>query len=151
MVLGWCLDRYRDLHGISHKEHKELLKEYEWREEEFEAGFQKGVAPRDGSKHFLAYEALVRRELAKGEVSLGLRPCQGRERYRSGKRPMPNSKYLVSYIANYISLRPPSVGGVLVCFSCPRQVRGFRARTLVTRSEWVCEGEAGAAVLSAQV
>lgn len=64
------LVRYRDMHGISPKEHKELLKEYEWREEEFEAGFQKGVAPRDGSKHFLAYEALVRRELAKGEVSL---------------------------------------------------------------------------------
>lgn len=64
------LVRYRDMHGISPKEHKELLKEYEWREQEFEAGFQKGVAPRDGSKHFLAYEALVRRELAKGEVSL---------------------------------------------------------------------------------
>lgn len=68
MVLG----RYRDIHGISAGEHKELLKEHEWREEEFDAGFQKGVAPRDGSKHFLAYEALVRRELAKGEVSLSL-------------------------------------------------------------------------------
>ena len=64
------LGRYRDMHGISPKEHKELLNEYEWREEEFEAGFQKGVAPRDGSEHFLAYEALVRRELAKGEVRL---------------------------------------------------------------------------------
>lgn len=72
MVLVFLLlDRYRDIHGISSKEHKELLEEYEWGEEEFEAGFQKGVAPRDGSKHFLAYEALVRRELAKGEV----RPC----------------------------------------------------------------------------
>lgn len=65
------------MHGISAKEHKELLKEYEWREEEFEAGFQKGVAPRDGSEHFLAYEALVRRELAKGEVS-ERKSCRGK-------------------------------------------------------------------------
>ncbi|CAB1116594.1 unnamed protein product [Ectocarpus sp. CCAP 1310/34] len=62
------LNRYRDMHGISPEEHQELLKEHEWREEEFEAGFQKGVAPRDGSKHFLKYEALLRRELAKGKV-----------------------------------------------------------------------------------
>lgn len=65
--------RYRDMHGISPEEHQELLKEHDWREEEFEAGFQKGVAPRDGSKHFLKYEALLRRELEKGEVRN--RPC----------------------------------------------------------------------------
>lgn len=57
------------MHGISTVEHKEILRERDWREEEFEAGFQKGVVPRDGSKDFLEYEALVRRELAKGEVS----------------------------------------------------------------------------------
>ncbi|CBN78395.1 conserved unknown protein [Ectocarpus siliculosus] len=62
------LTRYRDMHGISSEEHRELLKEHEWTKEEFEAGFQKGVTPRDGSKHFLNYEALLRRELAKGKV-----------------------------------------------------------------------------------
>lgn len=60
--------RYRDLHSISYKEHKDLLSKYGWTEEEFEAGFQKSVPPRDGSKDFLKYEALVRRELANGEV-----------------------------------------------------------------------------------
>lgn len=60
--------RYRDMHGISLDEHKDLLRQRQWKEEEFEAGFQKGVAPRDGSKHFLKYEALLRRALAKGEV-----------------------------------------------------------------------------------
>lgn len=57
------------MHGISLDEHRELVREHEWKEEEFEAGFQKGVIPRDGSKDFLTYEALVRRELAKGQVS----------------------------------------------------------------------------------
>lgn len=62
-------DRFRQEHGISLAEHKELLRQNEWSDEEFQAGFQKGVAPRDGSKDLLKYEALVQRELAKGEVT----------------------------------------------------------------------------------
>lgn len=49
-------------------EHLELLKENKWTHKEFEAGFQEGVAPKDMSENFLKYEALLRRELAKGEV-----------------------------------------------------------------------------------
>lgn len=45
-----------------------MLAERGWTEEEFEVGFQQGVAPRQGSQHFVKYEALVQRELAKGEV-----------------------------------------------------------------------------------
>lgn len=69
--LSFCSihDRYRDMHGISADEHQEVLRQHNWKEEEYEAGFQKGAPPRDGSKYFLKYEALVRRELAKGEVS----------------------------------------------------------------------------------
>lgn len=48
--------------------HCELLEQNDWTEEDFKAGFQKGVAPRDGSKDLLKYEALLKRELAKGEV-----------------------------------------------------------------------------------
>lgn len=57
------------MHGISPAEHLSLLEEYEWREDEFDAGFQNGVAPRDGSKHFLKYEDMVRQKLAKGQVT----------------------------------------------------------------------------------
>lgn len=69
------LIRYRDLHSISYKEHEDLLSEHGWTEEEFEAGFQKSVPPRDGSKDFLKYEALVRRELANGEVRWASQRC----------------------------------------------------------------------------
>lgn len=55
-------------HRVSMDEHNTLLKGRGWTEEEFEAGFRQGVAPRQGSEHFIQYEALVRRELAKGEV-----------------------------------------------------------------------------------
>lgn len=60
--------RYREEHRISMAEHKERLADQEWTEEEFEAGFQEGVAPEDLSEGFLKYEALLRNELAKGEV-----------------------------------------------------------------------------------
>ena len=60
--------RYRDAHNIPYEDHKDLLREHGWTEEEFEAGFQKGVTPRGGSKDFLKYEELVRRKLANGEV-----------------------------------------------------------------------------------
>lgn len=63
-------NRFRQEHGISLAEHQGLLEQNDWTEEEFEAGFQKGVAPRDGSKDLLKYEALVQRELGKGEVSV---------------------------------------------------------------------------------
>ncbi|CAM9365156.1 unnamed protein product [Ectocarpus fasciculatus] len=62
------LQRYRELHGIVLEEHTFMLAERGWTEEEFEVGFQQGVAPRQGSQHFIKYEALVQRELAKGEV-----------------------------------------------------------------------------------
>jgi len=42
----------------------EWLKENGWNEDEFEAGFQMGVA----TKNFLKYEALLRKELGKGKV-----------------------------------------------------------------------------------
>lgn len=61
--------RYRDVHHIASAEHEEILRQHHWSEEDFEAGFQEGVVPRDGSKDFLKYEALVQRELAKGQVS----------------------------------------------------------------------------------
>lgn len=60
--------RYRITHRVTMEEHNALLKGRGWTEEEFEAGFRQGVAPRQGSEHFIQYEALVRRELAKGEV-----------------------------------------------------------------------------------
>lgn len=62
------LHRYRDVHHIASAEHEEILRQHHWSEEDFEAGFQEGVVPRDGSKDFLKYEALVQRELAKGQV-----------------------------------------------------------------------------------
>ncbi|CAM9835368.1 unnamed protein product, partial [Hapterophycus canaliculatus] len=63
------LQRYREGHGISLAEHFERLKENNWTHKEFEAGFQEGVAPKDMSENFLKYEALLRRELAKGELN----------------------------------------------------------------------------------
>lgn len=53
-------------------EHEERLKEHNWTEEDFEAGFQEGSGPIDGfkdvSENFLAYQALVKDTLATGEV-----------------------------------------------------------------------------------
>ncbi|CAM9215923.1 unnamed protein product [Discosporangium mesarthrocarpum] len=63
------LRRYRVAHSISQADHKAMIREMGWREDEFEAGFQGGVAPRDGSQHFLKYEGMLRQELAKGYVS----------------------------------------------------------------------------------
>ncbi len=60
--------RYRNTHGVGLEEHYALLKQRGWTSEEYEAGFRQGVAPREGSEHFIQYEALVRRELASGEV-----------------------------------------------------------------------------------
>lgn len=74
LLLGVCvcvcvwIIRYRETHGISMDEHRALLKQLDWEVEDFEAGFRKGVAHRDGSKKFLKHEALERQELAKGEV-----------------------------------------------------------------------------------
>lgn len=65
-------DRYREGHGISFDEHLDRLKENKWSEEEFEAGFQMGVA----TKNFLEYEALLRKELAKGKVRKGGGPSE---------------------------------------------------------------------------
>lgn len=65
---GVKLCRYRNTHGVSLEEHHALLKQRGWTSEEYEAGFLQGVAPREGSEHFIQYEALVRRELASGEV-----------------------------------------------------------------------------------
>ncbi|CAM9494534.1 unnamed protein product [Ectocarpus sp. 13 AM-2016] len=62
------LQRYRETHGVALEEHNFMLAERGWTEEEFDVGFQPGVAPRQGSQHFVKYEALVQRELAKGEV-----------------------------------------------------------------------------------
>ncbi|CAM9779309.1 unnamed protein product [Sphacelaria rigidula] len=78
------LERYRTAHGIPLTEHKAFLKQFDWKEEEFEAGFQKGVAPRDGSKDFLKYEAMVRRELAKGEIEEEARQYLRQFRARAG-------------------------------------------------------------------
>lgn len=61
--------RYRELHHITEDVHKAFLEEQGWTEDEYLAGFQRNKAPRDGSARFLEYEALVARELAKGEVS----------------------------------------------------------------------------------
>lgn len=57
------------MHHISDEVHKGFLEEQGWTEEEYRAGFQQSKAPRDGSARFLEYEALVARELRKGEVS----------------------------------------------------------------------------------
>eukprot|EP00903_Cladosiphon_okamuranus_P019551 g17982.t1 len=62
------LQRYREMHNITDEVHKGFLEEQGWTEEEYLAGFQRNKAPRDGSARFLEYEALVARELAKGEV-----------------------------------------------------------------------------------
>ncbi|CAM9770905.1 unnamed protein product [Ectocarpus sp. 4 AP-2014] len=59
------LTRYRELHAISGKEHKDLLAEHGWNEEDFEAGFHKELA----STFFQQYVALVQSELQKGEAS----------------------------------------------------------------------------------
>lgn len=56
------------MHHISDDVHKGFLEEQGWTEEEFFIGFQQNKAPRDGSARFLEYEALVARELSKGEV-----------------------------------------------------------------------------------
>lgn len=56
------------MHHITEEVHKAFLEEQGWTEEEYLAGFQRNKAPRDGSARFLEYEALVARELAKGEV-----------------------------------------------------------------------------------
>lgn len=61
--------RYREMHHISDEVHKGFLEEQGWTQEEYRAGFQQSKAPRDGSARFLEYEALVARELRKGEVS----------------------------------------------------------------------------------
>lgn len=73
LTLTLTLARYREGHRITLAEHLELLKENKWTHKEFEAGFQEGVAPKDMSENFLKYEALLRRELAKGKVR-GERP-----------------------------------------------------------------------------
>ncbi|CAM9748116.1 unnamed protein product [Scytosiphon promiscuus] len=62
------LRRYRDMHHINNAVHRAFLKEQGWTEDEFLAGFQQSKAPRDGSARFLEYEAMVARELAKGQV-----------------------------------------------------------------------------------
>lgn len=61
------LELYREMHAIPDEEHRSLLFEQGWKEEEFEAGFQKDIA----SSHFQQYAALVKKELAKGEVGKG--------------------------------------------------------------------------------
>lgn len=66
-------NRYREVHHISSAEHEERLKEHNWTEDDFEAGFQEKahVGPEDApvSEKFLAYQALVKDTLATGEVS----------------------------------------------------------------------------------
>lgn len=57
------------MHHISSAEHEERLKEHNWTEEDFEAGFQEEVGPEEMSENFLAYQALVKDTLATGEVS----------------------------------------------------------------------------------
>ena len=52
------------MHAISLEEHNALLFEMGWKEEEFEVGFHKDIA----ASHFQQYAALVKSELAKGEV-----------------------------------------------------------------------------------
>lgn len=61
------MNRYREGHGIPYEEHLEWLKEHNWTEAEFDAGFQLGVA----TKNFLKYEELLRDELGKGKVGGG--------------------------------------------------------------------------------
>lgn len=61
-------NRYREVHHISSSEHEERLKEHNWTEEDFEAGFQEAVGPEEMSENFLAYQALVKDTLATGEV-----------------------------------------------------------------------------------
>lgn len=57
------------MHHITEKVHTGFLEEQGWTEDEFRAGFRNTEAPRDGSKRFLEYEALVARELGKGKAS----------------------------------------------------------------------------------
>lgn len=69
-----CLcDRYREVHHISSAEHEERLKEHNWTEDDFQAGFQEGVEVGPGvvSENFLKYQALVKDTLATGKVSQG--------------------------------------------------------------------------------
>ena len=56
------------MHHISEELHNSFLIEQGWTQDEFRAGFRNTEAPRDGSKRFLEYEALVARELGKGQV-----------------------------------------------------------------------------------
>ncbi|CAM9305592.1 unnamed protein product [Choristocarpus tenellus] len=81
------LRRYRLNHQISLAEHKVLVNEMGWRDDEFEAGFQGGKAPRDGSQHFLKYERVLSQELAKGDVNDSTR-CKLRQfRFHAGIEP----------------------------------------------------------------
>lgn len=68
------LRRYREMHNISEEVHDGFLQEQGWTKDEFQTGFRNTEAPRDGSKRFLEYEALVARELGKGNVSRSRRP-----------------------------------------------------------------------------
>lgn len=64
--------RYRDLHRISSAEHQERLKEHNWTQEDFLAGFQEEVSREqvnEVSEKFLKYQAMVKETLATGEVS----------------------------------------------------------------------------------
>ncbi|CAM9748259.1 unnamed protein product [Scytosiphon promiscuus] len=74
------LQRYREGHNIAREEHLDRLKDNNWTEEEFEAGFQMGVA----TKNFLKYEELVRKELSKGEVKPETRSNLRKFRSQSG-------------------------------------------------------------------
>lgn len=65
------------MHHISEEIHTGFLIEQGWTEEEFQAGFRNTEAPRDGSKRFLEYEAMVARELGKGKVSQTRRRAGG--------------------------------------------------------------------------
>lgn len=58
------LELYREMHAIPLEEHNALLFEMGWKEGEFEVGFHKDIA----ANHFQQYAALVKNELAKGEV-----------------------------------------------------------------------------------
>ncbi|CAM9459564.1 unnamed protein product [Hapterophycus canaliculatus] len=78
------LRRYREMHNISDEVHKGFLAEQGWTEDEYYAGFQQSKAPRDGSARFLEYEALVARELAKGQVTQEARSNLRRFRSQAG-------------------------------------------------------------------
>ncbi len=44
--------------------------EHNWTEEDFNVGFQEEAGPENRSEAFLKYEALLKDELAKGEVRM---------------------------------------------------------------------------------